>query len=265
MRMWESKPPSGQMFQQLSAEAEARATVATASVQYPLLPCRDGGLPSASCNVKESTAAQVALRTRNEPQHHHNHASTLEMISAMAHAPPSVAPECVQGVEISIPAKQPRPTSSSPRRIWTSHGMDHRATNGDGDSKREIPSLCKLENAQEDAEGGATRRAAAPCNTLLKSLSWAGGDERIDTGSRHEGVALQLLSEHRQGRGGDDQRETSCAEDLQLHVKDISRNLPPPSCAVTGLGLSFLAGRAGGAGTGVRGEDKQRWTTPFSR
>lgn len=277
-RIGESRPSSGQKMRQLSAEAGA-AAVAIKSAKYPPVSCRDSGLPAASCKVKPTSVATAALGTGEELKHLHHHASTLEMFSAMAHVPPSVPPECVQGVKISVPVKNTRPLSSSPRRVQTMAGTDHRATGGDGHHTQEVPplpTLHKPENIRETE--GACRRAAAPYNSLLKSFSWAGGDEKIDIAGRHGAVALQLLSEQRQGRGGDDPRESSRAEDLQLHVNDLSGNIPRPcsvrAAANTCIGLGRpLSGRGGGGGgtggrgggEGVRGEDEAPLATPFSR
>lgn len=255
-RMWGFTPSVGLIVDPFPAQqVERGTTVAATAIKDPLLPCTGNGLLADSCETMITiAAAQAALGTCKEVEHLlHSQASTLEMISAMAHMPASVPPDCIQGVEMSTPAKTNWPASSSPGRIWTRAGIYHRATDDDGHHNHEIPSLRKQEKVQ-GTEGGTTRRVVAtPYESLLKSFSWAGGDESIDAASRYGGVASQALAEQRQGRGGEDPQETCCAENLQLHVTETLGN---------GLGRASPGKRGGG---GVGGEDKQPMTTPFSR
>lgn len=270
-KMWEPGESSGLGIEQLPAQAAGAATAA----QHLPAPRQDSGdLPAASCEVKIATAAQAASETCKEDEPLHRHASTLEaMISAMAHVPPSVPPECVQGVEISIPARKSRPASSPPRRNRTAAGVDHRATgrNYHHNQKMLLMSQHKQKDFRE-TEGEAIRRAAVPCKPLLKSFSWTGGDDILDSASGREGVDSQLPSEQRQGRGSDKQRETSCKEDFQFGVNDTSGDEPGFCIAraatntCSGLGRPLPGSRGGGGGGEVvRGETKPPLTTPFSR
>ena len=274
-RIWESIPSVGLPFPQLPAEAAAGKKVPDAGGKYPL-PCTGSDLPATSYKTNTAkAAAQAASWAFEKVEHLHRHVSTLEMISAMAHMPPVLMPpECVEGVEISIPVINPQPAVSSPRRIRTVAGADHCATDGDRHCHHE---LLGTEKPQEIG-GGQPRRVAAPCKSLLKSCSWAGGDESIGTAAcrRFRGVTSHMSGEQRQVRGVEDQQETHRAEDRQLHVNDSSGNTPRPcsvkvakdTCATLGRAMpeNRGGGGAGGAGgEGSLGEDEQSMTTPFSR
>lgn len=262
-------PSLWECIQHLPAGAPEGTAATVTEVTHPPQPCRDKGLPTPSCKVKTAPATCAAC---NGVEHPRRHASTLETISAMAHSPPSVPPECVQGVEMSITVKQTRPAFLSPRGVRTAAGVGHCAADGGGRHGQGIPSLLHKQDNFQETDGGAIRRAAAPCIPLLKSFSWAGGDEIIATAAgRHGGVAVQIRSEHTQRRGSDTQRETSRAEDLQLHVTDTPGNTPRPrsvrvaTTACTRRDVSSPRSRGGGGGDGVHGEGEPPLTTPFSR
>eukprot|EP00903_Cladosiphon_okamuranus_P019470 g17904.t1 len=167
-RMWGSIPSEGLTRHQSPAEVDRGKTAAATAGKDPLLPCAGSGLPAASPGETMTTAvaAEAASGTCNEVERLHRHVSTLEMISAMAHVPASVPPDCVQGVEISIPAGKPRPASSPPRRILTRAGVDNCAID-DGRFNQEMPPLYKREKFRGN-EGGTAKRVAAPCTSLLR-------------------------------------------------------------------------------------------------
>ena len=262
-RIWESVPLAGQDLQRVQAEAKkggATAAVATAAT-YPLSSDGDSDLlASGSCRMKTTTAAarSASGTVREVTRLHRRAASTLEMMSAMAHVLPSVPPECVQGFEISTPANNARPASSSPRRIRTRGGIDQRVTGGDGHHDEETRSPHKQEDFRDTTEGRAIQHVDVPYTPLLKSFSWAGEDEGKHPACRNGGVALQVFSEQmRQRRGGDDPRELPGAEILQLHLNDASGINAPRQGTIRGGG--------GGEEEGVCGEDEPPIPTPFSR
>eukprot|EP00752_Nemacystus_decipiens_P015667 g13981.t1 len=280
----ESIPSSGKKPRrrtQAGAERGATAAAITTEVTYPLLISRQSDPPAAgSCKINTATTTRAAsLGTGEEVAHvrHRPHASTLEMISAVAHVLPSVPPQCVHGFEISIPAKKPRPaSSSSPRRIRTTAvaavaGIARRTTDGEEHRDEGAPWAPERTRSREAEGRGIRRLAAAPCGPLHKSFSWAGGDERNGEAGSGGGAASRVLSDEqwRQVGGGDAKRGPSYAEMVELHLSDTSGAIQPRTCmrtatfTCTGLDPSFPGCRRGGGGGG--GEEGPPSTTPFSR